>query len=105
MPDLTCKQVLENCKVVNSINAASRFSPSYHHSFSMTQENAIFVEMPLRLDIGSLATAHLVGKTCIDCMQIQENLQVCLWNKISNKPNCGLNNSAKILFLIYFETF
>jgi len=76
--DLTCKQVLENCKVVNSINAASRFSPSYHHSFSMTRENAIFVEMPLRLDISSLATAHLVGKSCVDCMQVQENLQTTI---------------------------
>ena len=63
-------------KVINSIYASSRLNPSYHHSFSISKNFAIFIEMPLKLNIASLATAHMVGKTCIDCMVEIPNQQV-----------------------------
>lgn len=42
--------IIENATVVGSIPARHKSSPSYYHSFGMTQDFIVFVEQPLYVD-------------------------------------------------------
>ena len=67
---------LSKSKSVCSLDSSWRISPSYHHSFSMTKNYAVFVEMPLKLDIPKMGVAHLRSMCYSDCLEFLPDTQV-----------------------------
>ncbi|XP_018410905.1 PREDICTED: beta,beta-carotene 15,15'-dioxygenase [Nanorana parkeri] len=62
------KSPLKNAEVLCSIPAHHLLSPSYYHSFGMTENYIIFIEQPLKLDILKLATAYFRGVNWGSCI-------------------------------------
>ncbi|XP_068117330.1 beta,beta-carotene 15,15'-dioxygenase [Hyperolius riggenbachi] len=65
------KSALKNAEVVCSIPAHNLLSPSYYHSFGMTENYIIFIEQPLKLDILKLATAYFRGVNWASCIDFR----------------------------------
>ncbi|XP_078101467.1 beta,beta-carotene 15,15'-dioxygenase-like, partial [Sander vitreus] len=65
--------VLRRVQKVGSIRPRSLLSPSYFHSFAMTQNHFVLVEQPLRLDIIKLATAYIRGVTLGSCLRFDKD--------------------------------
>ncbi|XP_039649647.1 beta,beta-carotene 15,15'-dioxygenase-like [Perca fluviatilis] len=63
------KPALRRVQLVGSIPVRSVLSPSYFHSFAMTQNYFVFVEQPFKLDIFKLATAYVRGVTLGSCLR------------------------------------
>ncbi|XP_036934388.1 beta,beta-carotene 15,15'-dioxygenase [Acanthopagrus latus] len=61
--------VLKNAEVVCSIPCRSLLTPSYYHSFGMTDNYFVFIEQPLKLDILKMATAYMRGVNWASCMK------------------------------------
>uniref|UniRef100_A0A671VQC2 Beta-carotene oxygenase 1 n=1 Tax=Sparus aurata TaxID=8175 RepID=A0A671VQC2_SPAAU len=61
--------VLKNAEVVCSVPCRSLLTPSYYHSFGMTDNYFIFIEQPLKLDILKMATAYMRGVNWASCMK------------------------------------
>lgn len=55
-------------EVFCSIPARSLLSPSYYHSFGVTENYVIFLEQPFKLDILKMATAYVRGVSWASCM-------------------------------------
>uniref|UniRef100_A0A8C5N3V2 Beta-carotene oxygenase 1 n=1 Tax=Leptobrachium leishanense TaxID=445787 RepID=A0A8C5N3V2_9ANUR len=82
------KSPLKNAEVLCSIPAHRLLSPSYYHSFGMTENYVIFIEQPLKLDILKLATAYFRGvnwASCIDFVQ-DEKTWIHIIDKRTKKP-------------------
>ncbi|MBN3279034.1 BCDO1 dioxygenase, partial [Polyodon spathula] len=60
---------LKNLEVVCSIPCHSCLTPSYYHSFGMTDNYIIFIEQPFKLDILKLATAYYRGVSWASCLK------------------------------------
>ncbi|KAI7814318.1 beta,beta-carotene 15,15'-dioxygenase [Triplophysa rosa] len=60
---------LKNVEVVCTVPCRSLLTPSYHHSFGMTDNYFIFIEQPLKLDILKMATAYLRKVSWASCMK------------------------------------
>uniref|UniRef100_A0A8C9XP29 Beta-carotene oxygenase 1, like n=1 Tax=Sander lucioperca TaxID=283035 RepID=A0A8C9XP29_SANLU len=67
------KLALRGVQQVGSVPFRSLLSPSYFHSFAMTQNHFVFVEQPLKLDIVKLATAYVRGVTLGSCLRFDED--------------------------------
>ncbi|TSL68244.1 Beta,beta-carotene 15,15'-dioxygenase [Bagarius yarrelli] len=52
---------LKDTEIMATIPCRSMFTPSYYHSFGMTENYFIFFELPLKLDIVKMATAYMRG--------------------------------------------
>lgn len=70
------KEILANSEAVCSLDSSWRVSPSYHHSFAMSENYAIFVEMPLKIDIPKMAVAHMRHMCYNECIERLPNTQV-----------------------------
>ncbi|EPY81799.1 beta,beta-carotene 15,15-monooxygenase [Camelus ferus] len=59
---------LKHTEVFCSITARSLLSPSYYHSFGITENYIIFLEQPFRMDILKMATAYIRGVSWASCL-------------------------------------
>lgn len=77
--------VLKNAEVVCSIPCRSLLTPSYYHSFGMTDNYFVFIEQPLKLDILKMATAYMRGVNWASCMKycpdesVRDHCCLCLF--------------------------
>jgi hypothetical protein len=55
-------------EVFCSIPSRSLLSPSYYHSFGLTENYIVFLEQPFKLDILKMATAYMRGVSWASCM-------------------------------------
>lgn len=51
-----------------AVAARSLLSPSYYHSFGLSQQHVVFLEQPFKLDILRLATAYVRGVNWASCL-------------------------------------
>ncbi|CAK8673249.1 unnamed protein product [Clavelina lepadiformis] len=66
--DVPLEEVLKRAVVVGSIDSKWFLSPSYYHSFAMSQNFAIFIEMPMKMNIPKMAIAHLRHISYSECI-------------------------------------
>lgn len=62
------KSPLEHVEVLCSIASRSLFSPSYYHSFGITENYIVFLEQPFKMDILKMATAYIRGVSWGSCL-------------------------------------
>uniref|UniRef100_A0A8C0JPF9 Beta-carotene oxygenase 1 n=1 Tax=Canis lupus dingo TaxID=286419 RepID=A0A8C0JPF9_CANLU len=62
------KNPLKHTEVFCSITSRSLLSPSYYHSFGVTENYVIFLEQPFKLDILKMSTAYIRGVNWASCM-------------------------------------
>ncbi|XP_017397349.1 beta,beta-carotene 15,15'-dioxygenase [Cebus imitator] len=62
------KSSWKHTEVFCSIPSRSLLSPSYYHSFGVTENYVIFLEQPFRLDILKMATAYIRGVNWASCL-------------------------------------
>lgn len=76
-PDRTKrKSPLQHTEVLCSIPARSLLSPSYCHSFGITENYIIFLEQPFKLDILKMATAYIRGVSWASCLHFHREDKV-----------------------------
>ncbi|XP_061568941.1 beta,beta-carotene 15,15'-dioxygenase [Cololabis saira] len=63
------KTALKNVEVICSIPCRSLLTPSYYHSFGITDNYIVFMEQPFKLDILKMATAYMRGVNWASCMK------------------------------------
>lgn len=68
---------LKNVEVICTIPCRSLLTPSYYHSFGMTDNYFIFIEQPFKLDILKMATAYMRGVNWASCLKFcpEENVR------------------------------
>ncbi|XP_001380954.3 beta,beta-carotene 15,15'-dioxygenase isoform X2 [Monodelphis domestica] len=66
------KNNLKHLEVICSIPSRSLLSPSYYHSFGITENYIIFLEQPFKLDILKMATAYIRGINWASCITFHE---------------------------------
>ncbi|KAM5262601.1 beta,beta-carotene 15,15'-dioxygenase [Ctenodactylus gundi] len=59
---------MKHTEVFCSIPSRSLLSPSYYHSFGITENYVVFLEQPFKLDILKMATAYMRGVSWASCM-------------------------------------
>lgn len=74
------KNPLKHMEVFCSIPSRSLLSPSYYHSFGVTENYVIFLEQPFKLDILKMATAYMRGVSWASCMSFHREDKV--------RPSC-----------------
>ncbi|XP_011521411.1 beta,beta-carotene 15,15'-dioxygenase isoform X1 [Homo sapiens] len=62
------KSPWKHTEVFCSIPSRSLLSPSYYHSFGVTENYVIFLEQPFRLDILKMATAYIRRMSWASCL-------------------------------------
>ncbi|CAL8311725.1 unnamed protein product [Merluccius merluccius] len=65
----TGKSPLKKVEVVCTVPCRSLLSPSYYHSFGMSDNYFIFIEQPFKLDIVKMATAYMRGVNWASCLR------------------------------------
>ncbi|XP_061614847.1 beta,beta-carotene 15,15'-dioxygenase [Phyllopteryx taeniolatus] len=60
---------LKNVEVICSVPCRSLLTPSYFHSFGMTDNYFIFIEQPIKLDILKMATAYMRRVNWASCLK------------------------------------
>lgn len=82
------KSPLKSAEVLCSIPAHHLLSPSYYHSFGMTENYIIFIEQPLKLEIVKLATAYFRGVNWASCISFHsdEKTYFHIVDKRTKKP-------------------
>ncbi|XP_030612869.1 beta,beta-carotene 15,15'-dioxygenase [Archocentrus centrarchus] len=78
---------LKNVQVICSVPCRSLLMPSYYHSFGMTDNYMIFVELPFKLDILKMTTAYMRGVSWASCLKFcpEENTLIHLIDRKSGK--------------------
>ncbi|XP_074478685.1 beta,beta-carotene 15,15'-dioxygenase [Sebastes fasciatus] len=78
---------LKNVEVVCTIPCRSMLTPSYYHSFGMTDNYFIFIEQPFKLDILKMATAYMRGVNWASCLKFcpEENTLIHLIDRKTGK--------------------
>lgn len=71
------KSPLRGAEVFCSIPSRSLLSPSYYHSFGLTENYVVFLEQPFKLDIVKMATAYVRGVSWASCMAFHPEDKVC----------------------------
>ncbi|XP_030874927.1 beta,beta-carotene 15,15'-dioxygenase, partial [Leptonychotes weddellii] len=62
------KNPLKHMEVFCSITPCSLLSPSYYHSFGVTENHIVFLEQPFKLDILKMSTAYIRGVNWASCL-------------------------------------
>ncbi|XP_034721918.1 beta,beta-carotene 15,15'-dioxygenase-like, partial [Etheostoma cragini] len=78
------KRPLSGVQLLSSIPFRSLLSPSYFHSFAMTERHFVFVEQPFKLDLVKLATAYARGVTLGSCLRFDKD-DITLFHVISRE--------------------
>ncbi|KAM9332031.1 beta,beta-carotene 15,15'-dioxygenase [Pholidichthys leucotaenia] len=78
---------LKHAQVICTIPCRSLLTPSYYHSFGMTENYIIFIELPFKLDIIKMATAYMRGLTWASCLKFcpEENTLIHLIDRKTGK--------------------
>ncbi|XP_077610336.1 beta,beta-carotene 15,15'-dioxygenase [Crocuta crocuta] len=71
----TGKDPLKHMKVLGSITSHSLLSPSYYHSFGVTENYIVFLEQPFKLDILKMSTAYIRGVNWASCLSFHKEDQ------------------------------
>lgn len=68
---------LKKVEVVCSVPCRTLLTPSYYHSFGMTDNYFVFIEQPFKLDIVKMATAYMRGVNWASCLKFspEENVR------------------------------
>ncbi|XP_004690217.1 PREDICTED: beta,beta-carotene 15,15'-monooxygenase [Condylura cristata] len=67
------KNCWKHAEVLCSITSRSLLSPSYYHSFGVTENYIIFLEQPFKLDIVKMATAYARGVSWASCLTFHKD--------------------------------
>ncbi|TNN84665.1 Beta,beta-carotene 15,15'-dioxygenase [Liparis tanakae] len=78
---------LKNVEVICTVPCRSLLTPSYYHSFGITDNYFIFIEQPLKLDILKMATAYMRGVNWASCLKFcpEENTLIHLIDRKTGK--------------------
>uniref|UniRef100_A0A3Q3VXB4 Uncharacterized protein n=1 Tax=Mola mola TaxID=94237 RepID=A0A3Q3VXB4_MOLML len=78
---------LKNVEVISSVSCRSLLTPSYYHSFGMTDNYFIFIEQPLKLEILKMATAYMRGVNWASCLKFcpEENTLIHVIDRKTGK--------------------
>ncbi|KAM7370044.1 hypothetical protein PAMP_011330 [Pampus punctatissimus] len=78
---------LKNVEVICTVPCRSLLTPSYFHSFGMTDNYFIFIEQPIKLDILKMATAYMRGVNWASCLKFcpEENTLIHLIDRKTGK--------------------
>ncbi|XP_040921779.1 beta,beta-carotene 15,15'-dioxygenase [Toxotes jaculatrix] len=78
---------LKNVEVICTVPCRSLLTPSYYHSFGMTDNYFIFIEQPFKLDILKMATAYMRGVNWASCLKFcpEENTLIHLIDRKTGK--------------------
>ncbi|XP_041824936.1 beta,beta-carotene 15,15'-dioxygenase isoform X2 [Melanotaenia boesemani] len=78
---------LKNAEVICAVPCRSLLTPSYYHSFGMTDNYIIFIEQPLKLDILKMTTAYMRGVNWASCLKFcpEEKTLIHLIDKKTGK--------------------
>ncbi|XP_064193210.1 beta,beta-carotene 15,15'-dioxygenase isoform X1 [Anguilla rostrata] len=78
---------LKNLEVISTIPCRSLLTPSYYHSFGMTDNYFIFIEQPFKLDILKMATAYMRGVNWASCLKFhpEDNTLIHLIDRKTGK--------------------
>ncbi|KAM9839192.1 beta,beta-carotene 15,15'-dioxygenase [Aulostomus maculatus] len=78
---------LKNVQVICTLPCRSLLTPSYYHSFGMTENYFIFIEQPFKLDILKMATAYMRGVNWASCLKFcpEENTLIHLIDRKTGK--------------------
>ncbi|KAJ8417698.1 hypothetical protein AAFF_G00225410 [Aldrovandia affinis] len=79
--------VLKNLEVLSTVPCRSLLTPSYYHSFGMSENYFIFIEQPLKLDLLKMATAYLRGVNWATCLKFhsEDNTLIHLIDRKTGK--------------------
>ncbi|XP_018594383.1 beta,beta-carotene 15,15'-dioxygenase [Scleropages formosus] len=79
---------LKNLEVLCSVPCRSLLTPSYYHSFGMTDNYIIFIEQPLKLDILKMATAYMRHTNWASCLKYnpEDDTLIHLIDRKTQKP-------------------
>lgn len=68
---------LKRVEVICSVPCRTLLTPSYYHSFGMTDNYFVFIEQPFKLDIVKMATAYMRGVNWASCLKFspEENVR------------------------------
>ncbi|XP_012503641.1 PREDICTED: beta,beta-carotene 15,15'-monooxygenase isoform X2 [Propithecus coquereli] len=82
------KSPWKHTEVFCSIPSRSLLSPSYYHSFGVTENYAIFLELPLKLDILKMATAYIRGVSWASCLSFhrEDKTYIHIIDQRTRKP-------------------
>ncbi|KAM6177464.1 beta,beta-carotene 15,15'-dioxygenase [Erethizon dorsatum] len=82
------KSPLKHTEVFCSIPSRSLLSPSYYHSFGVTENYVVFLEQPFRLDILKMATAYMRGVSWASCMAFhrEDKTHIHIIDQRTRKP-------------------
>uniref|UniRef100_A0A665V2M5 Beta,beta-carotene 15,15'-dioxygenase-like n=1 Tax=Echeneis naucrates TaxID=173247 RepID=A0A665V2M5_ECHNA len=74
-------------EVICTVPCRSMLTPSYYHSFGMTDNYFIFIEQPFKLDILKMATAYMRGVNWASCLKFcpEENTLIHLIDRKTGK--------------------
>lgn len=70
------KSPLKRTEVLCSIASRSLLSPSYYHSFGITENYIVFLEQPFNMDILKMATAYIRGTSWASCLAFHKEEKV-----------------------------
>uniref|UniRef100_A0A3P8YFU0 Beta-carotene oxygenase 1 n=1 Tax=Esox lucius TaxID=8010 RepID=A0A3P8YFU0_ESOLU len=78
---------IKSLEVICSVPCRSLLSPSYYHSFGMTDNYFIFIEQPFKLDILKMATAYMRRVNWASCLKFfpKENTLIHVIDKKTGK--------------------
>ncbi|KAG9475125.1 hypothetical protein GDO78_003536 [Eleutherodactylus coqui] len=101
------KSPLKSAEVVCAIPARHLLSPSYYHSFGMTENYIILIEQPLKLDIVKLATAYFRGVNWASCIVFQndEKTWFHIVDKRTKKPVAEKFYSDALVFYHHINAY
>lgn len=82
------KNPWKHVEVLCSITSRSLLSPSYYHSFGVTENYIIFLEQPYKLDIVKMATAYVRGVSWASCLTFnkEEKTYIHIIDQRTRKP-------------------
>ncbi|KAM7057946.1 beta,beta-carotene 15,15'-dioxygenase [Molossus nigricans] len=89
VPDRTKgKSPLQHMEVLCSLTSRSLLSPSYYHSFGVTENYIVFLEQPYRIDILKMATAYIQGVNWASCLTFhkQDKTYIHIIDQRTGKP-------------------
>ncbi|XP_062236299.1 beta,beta-carotene 15,15'-dioxygenase [Platichthys flesus] len=96
------KPALSRVQKIGSIPFRSTLSPSYFHSFGMTENFFIFVEQPFKLDIVRLATAYFRGVNWGSCLRFDKD-DITLFHVINRKTGRAVKTRFYSAALVVFH--
>ncbi|XP_008274518.1 beta,beta-carotene 15,15'-dioxygenase [Stegastes partitus] len=78
---------LKSVEIICTVPCRSLLTPSYYHSFGLTDNYIIFIEQPFKLDILKMATAYMRGVNWASCLKFcpDENTLIHLIDRKTGK--------------------